>query len=170
MAPSAGKSSTHVVRTRAIRCSHKVFIDYPLPLHPHAKKQIFDPNFDTKTSSEPSTNGDCLDQIPQLFDHEDQNNNNDDDSSDFMLDFNMGEFSLSDLLKSDFAELDNSINDETLSPSTSSDQQAAAEAAVPLVFSEEMFQDWSSSSQQNVASNLHSLAPFLDCGEEWFAE
>ncbi|OMO91766.1 transcription factor TT2-like protein [Corchorus olitorius] len=177
--PTAGsaKSSTHVVRTRAIRCSRKVFIDYPLPLLPHAQKQIFEYPFDSKTSSQPSTNGDyCLDiQIPQLFenDDEDQNNNNYNDSSDFMFDFNMGEISISDLLKSDFAELGevNNSNDDILSPSTSDEQAAAAAAAAPLVFSEEMFEDWTScSSQQNVASNLHCLAPFLDCGEEWFAE
>ncbi|XVE54005.1 hypothetical protein DITRI_Ditri03aG0048100 [Diplodiscus trichospermus] len=156
LAPTGGTSS-QVVRTRAIRCS-KVFIN------PHQYTQEIDP-FDRKREVKPSTtHGDCpLNQasastpINGLSSSENEENDNN-----FTIDFNMGEFCLSDLLNSDFSALGDLDYINALSPSSGQ----------TIIFSDEMLQDWTSShyAQQNVGSNLRSLAPFLDNGEGWLAE
>ncbi|XVE97910.1 hypothetical protein REPUB_Repub03eG0059500 [Reevesia pubescens] len=161
LAATAGTSSTqsHVVRTRATRCS-KVIINLPQKIDPFDRNRETKPSIDgycpmSKTSAPSQING-----LGSISENEENDNN----SSDFMFDFNMGEFCLSDLLKSDFSGLGDLNYSNALSPS--SDHQA-------LIFSEEMLQDWTSCSyyaQQNVGSNLHSLAPFLDNGEEWLAQ
>ncbi|XP_007012678.2 PREDICTED: transcription factor TT2 [Theobroma cacao] len=161
LATAAGTPSSHVVRTRAIRCS-KVFIN------PHQKIEPFDRNREAKPSIDgecrPMTQTSAPSPIKALSENEDQNVHN--KPFDFMVDFNMGEFCLSELLNSDFSDLVglNYSNDSSNAISPSSDQ--------PLIFSEEILQDWTSShhAQQNVASNPHSLASFLDYGEEWLAE
>ncbi|XWS17475.1 hypothetical protein CRYUN_Cryun33cG0071000 [Craigia yunnanensis] len=150
---STGGTSSHVVRTRAIRCS-KVFINphqYPQKINPLDRNREVKPSIDgesamNQTSASTPINGLSIS----------KNDNN------FMLDFNMGEFCLSDLLNSDFCDLSDLNYSNALSPSL---DQA-------LIFAEEMLQDWTSShyAQQNVGSNLLSLAPFLDNGEEWLAE
>ncbi|XP_022751750.1 transcription factor TT2-like [Durio zibethinus] len=92
--PTGGTSSL-VVRTRAIKCS-KVFIN------PHQYPQKIDP-FDRNREAKPSIDGECtMNQtsastpINGLSISENDNN--------FMLDFDMGEFCLSDLLNSDFSD------------------------------------------------------------------
>ena len=161
LASTGGSSSqSHVVRTRAIRCS-KVFINpqYPQKIEPfdrnrEAKSSIdWDCSLMNQTSAFTPANG-----LPSISENEENDNN----SSDFMLDFNMGDFCLSDILNSGFSDLGDLNYNNALSPS--SDQ--------PLIFSEEMLQEWTSShfAQLNVGSNLHSLAPFLDNVEEWLAQ
>ncbi|XVF48916.1 hypothetical protein PTKIN_Ptkin03bG0226600 [Pterospermum kingtungense] len=156
MAPTGGggasSQSSNVIRTRAIRCS-KVFINppqYPQKIDPKPSDWDYPYPMNIQTSaSAPVNNG-----LPSIYETED----NDNISSDFMVDFNMGEVSLSDLLKSGFSDLDD------LSPL--SDQA--------LIFCEEILQDYTSTShyaddQQNMGSNLQSLGPILDDGEEWLA-
>ncbi|XWS72247.1 hypothetical protein CRYUN_Cryun02cG0023400 [Craigia yunnanensis] len=161
LAPTGGSSSqSHIVRTRAIRCS-KVFINpqYPQKIQPFDRNREAKPSIDwdcplmNQTSAFIPANG-----LPSISENEENDNN----SSDFMLDFNMEDFCLSEPLNSGFFDLGDLNYNNALSPS--SDQ--------PLIFSEEMLQDWTFSqyAQQNVGSNLHSLAPFLDNVEEWLAQ
>ncbi|XP_022756428.1 transcription factor MYB7-like [Durio zibethinus] len=150
LAPTGGTSSqSHVVRTRAIKCS-KVFINpqYPQKIGP----------FDSNREAKPSMDWDCpMNQtsastpanyvVSSIAENEEKDFN----LSDLMLDFNMGEFCLSDLQNSGFCDVGELNYSNALSPSP--DQ--------PLIFSEEMLQDWTSShsAQQNAGSNLHCLAP-----------
>jgi myb proto-oncogene protein len=95
----------------------------------------------------------------------------DNPSSDFMMDFNMGDICLSDLLNSNFSDMcdfnygDDNCND--LSPSSREQ----------LMLSEEMLQDWSSTAsnavelETNAAPNLqYSFASPLGYGEQWLGE
>lgn len=142
-APTASTSS-HVVRTKATRCS-KVFIN------PHQCPQKVDP-FDWNRGAKPnSTDGDCSMNptsasapINGLYIPEKDHT--------FPLDFNMGEFCLSDLLNFEFSDL----GDLDYSNASPPSNQA-------LIFSEGMLHDSTSShyAQQNVGPNLHSLTPSL---------
>ncbi|XP_022729718.1 myb-related protein 308-like [Durio zibethinus] len=163
LVPTDGSSSSHVVLTKATRCS-KVFVK---PRYPPK----VDPNFDRNREAKPSKNGDghcpmtqtwastsinCL--LP-ISENEKTNNN----SSDFMLDFdNVGEFCLPDLLNSDFSDIGNLNYNNASVPSQ--DQ--------PLIFSEEMRQDWTSTHYAlNLASDLqYSLAPFIENFEDWLVK
>ncbi|XVF35112.1 hypothetical protein REPUB_Repub18cG0116600 [Reevesia pubescens] len=157
LAPTDGISSgqSHVVRTRAIRCS-KVFIN----------PQKIDP-FDRNRETKPSIGGDYPMNQTSASTPINEENTNDNNSSDFMLDFNMGEFCLSDILKSDFSDVGDHLNYSNIA-------LTPASSDLPLIFSDEMLQDWISCTshyaQQYVGSNLHSLASFLDNGEEWLEQ
>ncbi|MBA0568121.1 hypothetical protein Goshw_013007 [Gossypium schwendimanii] len=155
----SGSSSTHVVRTRATRCS-KVFIN------PHHYTQ----NRDPKPSSTCSNNGDHGESktmnellLPIMCESENEGTT-DHISSDFTFDFNMGEFCLSDLLNSDFCDVSELNYSKGFDSSPSPDQP-------PLDFSDEMLKEWTAAasthcSHQSVASNLQSLPPFLENGIE----
>ncbi|XVF88875.1 hypothetical protein PTKIN_Ptkin19aG0085800 [Pterospermum kingtungense] len=129
-----GRTSSNVVRTRAIRCS-KVFIN-PY-LHQQQKVEPFDNNREAK----PSVGGDCPRNQTSASTSTPVNgksmseNEENIDSSSFMLDFNMGDFCLSDLLNFDISDLGDLNYNNALSPS--SDQ-------APL-FPEDMLQDWTRS-------------------------
>ncbi|MBA0777573.1 hypothetical protein Gotri_005581, partial [Gossypium trilobum] len=127
---NSGSSSTHVVRTRATRCS-KVFIN------PHHHTQ----NRDPKPSSTCSNHGDhgeskTMNELLLPIMSESENEGTTDHiSSDFTFDFNMGEFCLSDLLNSDFCDVSELNYSKGFDSSPSPDQP-------PLDFSDEMLKEW----------------------------
>ncbi|GLT98775.1 hypothetical protein SLE2022_162580 [Rubroshorea leprosula] len=154
------RDESQVVRTRAIRCT-KVFINPEQPL-PVKDEPISDMN--NRETAGPSINGTVrsntsTDGLSSSFPGEDNN------TLDFLLDFNVGEFCLSDLLNtdsSDFGNLSYSIrNDNGNDLSPSSEQ--------PVIFSDEMFQDWANGDgvQTNEGLSLHSFSPFLQYGGDW---
>ncbi|KAJ0030664.1 hypothetical protein Pint_13474 [Pistacia integerrima] len=88
--------------------------------------------------------------------------------TDLLMDFKVGEFSLSDLLNSDFSDLCG-----TSSATYSNDDSNVlfpSSSEKPLFFSDEMLQDfWSV--QANVASNLnYSFNPFFETGGDWLQD
>ncbi|KAK4565180.1 hypothetical protein RGQ29_007010 [Quercus rubra] len=162
--------STHVIRTKAIRCS-KVF------LTPQPRSQ-YEYDFSSMELEAVGTGHQILD-IGQLStnnklvesDTYEDNNNNHLNSLDFMMNFNMEEVCLTDLLSSDFPDMfditNYSDNDARRNDLSSTSEQ-------PLILSEQLLQDWTTSScvqlQPNVPTNLQSLASLLDSGEEWLAQ
>ncbi|PPS13878.1 hypothetical protein GOBAR_AA06708 [Gossypium barbadense] len=155
----SGSSSTHVVRTRATRCS-KVFINPP----------HYTQNRDPKPSSTCSNHGDHREPktmnellLPIMSESENEGTT-DHISSDFTFDFNMGEFCLSDLLNSDFCDVNELNYSNGFDSSPSPDQP-------PMDFSDEMLKEWTAAASthcchQSAASNLQSLPPFIENGIE----
>ena len=159
-----------MIRTKAIRCS-KVF------LTPQPPSQ-YEYDFSSMELEAVGTGHQILD-IGQLStnnklvesDTYEDNNNNHLNSLDFMMNFNMEEVCLTDLLSSDFPDMfditNYSDNDARRNDLSSTSEQ-------PLILSEQLLQDWTTSScvqlQPNVATNLQSLASLLDSGEEWLAQ
>ena len=107
--------------------------------------------------------------------HLEMNNDDNGFSSGLFTDFNMGEIdfnieeiSLSDLLNSDFSDVcdfsySNNNSDVDLSPCSEQ----------PLIFSDEMIQDWTQSNfdESNVGSNdVHAFTSFLESQEELLGE
>lgn len=90
----------------------------------------------------------------------------DNPSSDFMMNFNMGDMCLSTILNSDFPDICGFSGNEDISkdPSPSPEQ--------PLMFSEEMLQDWTPGGciEINEGPNLQSFSSLLDSGSEWLVE
>lgn len=168
---STSKMASHVIRTKAIRCS-KVFLTPQPSQHEHfintnelRAGQILDGQLSINKAVESDTYGEFF-----SFASGGEDNMNDPNSLDFMTNFNMGEICLTDLLSSDFSDMCDIINYSNdarndLSPSSEQQQQQ-------LMLSEEMLQDWSGSNclQPNVASNLQSLASILDSGDEWLGQ
>ena len=176
-APASSKvESQNLIRTKATKCS-KVFIN---PRHQFSTQLQNNPKPETEVEE------------PLITDHS-ANNSSDLTSnqilepgvndmgllsftsgeqeqgltSDLLEDFNMGEICLSDLLNSNFSDVCDfgygKNNSDELSPY--SEQQ-------PLVFSDEMFQDWTQSNfgETNVGSNIQSLTSFLESTEELLEE
>ncbi|XWS70080.1 hypothetical protein CRYUN_Cryun03dG0018400 [Craigia yunnanensis] len=144
LAPTGTSSQSHVVRTKAIRCS-KVFINpqYPQKIdHPFDRNGEAKPSIDWSRPMNQISGSTPANGLPSISENEENDNN----SSDIMLDFNVGEFCLSDLLNSGFSDLGDLNYSTALSPS--SDQ--------PLIFSEEMLQDWTSSQLRSTKCGFQS--------------
>ncbi|KAL4282803.1 hypothetical protein GQ457_16G002500 [Hibiscus cannabinus] len=111
-----GTFPANVVRTKATRCS-KVFIN----------PELCDMNRETKPPTRESEQTTGLSPVMSGSDNE----GTDPISLDFTLDFNMGEFCLSDLLDFDFCDVDELSYGNAFGSSPSPDNQ-------PLTFSDEM--------------------------------
>lgn len=166
------EASTHVVRTKAIKCT-KVVLDYPPhpPHRPHDDQAHIVGHFDTdKRVTTRSPQGSPS---PTPFATGATTTTTTQDmllSSDFNLNFNVEELCLPDLLNSDLLNYANIIDNST---NTNKDVQ---------LFSEEMLQScWNTSSSStttttvkdclapNVATYFQSFTSFLDAGGEWLA-
>nr|ARK19306.1 MYB14 [Lotus corniculatus]ARK19308.1 R2R3-MYB transcriptional factor MYB14 [Lotus corniculatus] len=173
---SPSKPQSLLVRTKATKCSKVLFIN-SLP----NSSQTMQMQNKSESEAEPET-----DQRPLPVDSVARNSisksnkmetsngvlafpreNQKEQSTDLLMDFNVGDFCLSDLLNSDFEVCNlanNDNNNEPLSPC--SDQ--------PPLFSDEIFKDWTRCSfaddETNVSNNLHSFTSFLESGEEILGE
>ncbi|KAG2712789.1 hypothetical protein I3760_04G142400 [Carya illinoinensis] len=155
----------HVIRTKAFRCS-KVPLTPVVPqaqpnTHQHLDKINIMGQYQYSLNNKPAETGALDEFFPSSYREEDQDHNQ---SSDFPMNFKMGDIGLSDLLNSDFSDVCDFIfsddNSNDLSPA-SSDQ--------PLWVSEEMLQDWTVNNgvQTNiVAPNIQCFSPLLSSGGE----
>ncbi|KAJ7979260.1 Myb transcription factor [Quillaja saponaria] len=140
---SPSKLDSCVVRTKATKCS-KVFINPQLhtPLMAEAGRSV-------SVSDSVPFDAANINSLSKPLEH--SNNVHDNASGQFLMDFNVGEISLTGILNSNFYDLCdfNYRNDNGNDLSLFSDQ--------PLVFSDEMLQDWTALSnidEANLPSNL----------------
>ncbi|XP_044471474.1 transcription factor MYB1-like [Mangifera indica] len=153
-----------IIRTKAVRCCR-------VSLNPEnwKKSENFGTNVDSKAGAsmlqdaeDKSISMEFNNRTSSSFGDEGNNNN----QSDLLLDFNVGEFSLSDLLNSDIcgtSSATHSNNDGNILTPNSSE--------IPPFFSDEMLQDfWSVDA--NVASNLHYsfTSLFETTGGDWLPD
>ncbi|KAL2977914.1 hypothetical protein AAZX31_13G092000 [Glycine max] len=153
---SPPKLDSRVVRTKATKCSKVLFLNPP----PH-------PSMPNKSKTEAEAEARLVDGvISNQMEHTTYDNGflsfPDEEkelSTDFLIDFNVGDVCLSDLLNSDFSNTYNfsctNVNHhEQLSPC--SDQPDA-------MFSDEVLKDWTHSNfadEANASNNLHSFISF----------
>ncbi|KAG4942431.1 hypothetical protein GLYMA_17G050500v4 [Glycine max] len=168
---SPPKLDSHVVRTKATKCSKLLFLNPP----PHPSMQN---KFKTEAEEEEEearlVNGVIRNQMEHTtydngflsFPDEEKEL-----STDLLIDFNVGDFCLSDLLNSDFSNsynfscnINNVNNHEQLSPC--SDQPDP-------MFSDEVLKDWTHNNfadEANASNNLRSFISFLESTEERLGE
>ncbi|XP_043705230.1 transcription factor MYB1-like [Telopea speciosissima] len=157
---------SRVVRTKALRCT-KVFLTTPHHEQPDTQAQTY-------------MKGDN-----NMYYHN-QVVGSSETPEDDMLDLNVGEFCLTDLLlDSDLDQLchfddgigniysgDDNNNNNSNSNSNNKEFSPCSDQEPLLYPDDEMLEDWTGNDcvQPDVASDLRSLASFLDADEEWLGE
>ncbi|KAM3741516.1 hypothetical protein ACB098_07G001000 [Castanea mollissima] len=167
-APKKSNLSTHVIRTKAIRCSKVLLTPQPPSQYEHCfssmELETVRTGHQILDIGQLSTNN----KLVESDTYEDKNHLN---SLDFMMNFNMEEDCLTDLLSSDFPDMCDIIN---YSNTDTRRNDLSSTSEQPLIFSQQWPQDWTTSDcvqlQPNVATNLQSLPSLLDSGEEWLAQ
>ncbi|XP_058729546.1 transcription factor MYB1-like [Vicia villosa] len=162
--PKPVTQSSHVVRTKATKCSKVLFINslpHSSPMHDLQNRD----ETETKTETKPSMVVDAV-----ASDSMSNNGNGflsleKELSADLLVDFNIGDdICLSELLNSDFSTTCSFDYNDLLS-SPCSDQ-------TPM-FSDEILKNWTQcgfGDETNVSNNLHSFTSFLESSEEVLGE
>lgn len=153
--PSPPKPNSHVVRTKATKCSKVVFKNSL----PQSSTMQMQNNSEAEAETEPSTRVDAANEFLSFSGEEKEV------SEDLLVDFNMGnDNGLSEFLNSDLSNMCNfSYNELLLSPC--SDQ--------PPMLSDEILKNWTQccfNDETNVSNNFHSFNSFLDSSEEVLGE
>ncbi|XP_031267966.1 transcription factor MYB82-like [Pistacia vera] len=153
----------HVIRTKAIKCTK-------VSLHQESwkKSENFGTNVHPKAGASMLQNTENKSIVMESNNWSSSYGNEVNNPTDLLMDFKVGEFSLSDLLNSDFSDLCG-----TSSATYSNDDSNVlfpSSSEKPLFLSDEMLQDfWSV--QANVASNLNdSFNPFFETGGDWLQD
>ncbi|XP_010273927.1 PREDICTED: myb-related protein Zm38-like [Nelumbo nucifera] len=172
--PATPNAESRVVRTKALRCT-KVFLSPP-----HNQVEHIGVNDASPTVVVPTTVGVDIATPPAVdsesYDGLSSFTPRDDNSPDFMMDFNVDEFCLTDLLNSDLSQLcqfDNGVLGETETNCCNDDNNGLSPYSdQPLFYPDEMLEEWTGSDcvKPDVVSDLRTLATFLDCEENWLAQ